>query len=115
MPFQKKEINHINHPSNYKNLPVRLKRKSMLKFIKKREMISAIPKRKKLTTTTHLTIKTYESTWKEGPGWNSKKKRRNVSVIPKERNQPHQPQLQKLTSPLDEKVQVEIYKEKRNN
>jgi hypothetical protein len=52
VPFQKKEINHINHPFNYKNLPVRLKRKSRLKSIKKRGMISTIPK--KLTTTTHL-------------------------------------------------------------
>ena len=36
-----------------------------------------------------------------------------ISTIPKERNQPQPPaQLQRLTSPLEKKVQVEILKKK---
>jgi hypothetical protein len=63
-----------------------LKRKSRLKSTKKRGIISTIPKRKKLTTTTHPTIKTYQSAWRESPGWNINKKERMVSTVLKKGN-----------------------------
>jgi hypothetical protein len=79
-----------NHPPNYKDLPVRLKRKSRLESIKKRGMISTIPKEKN----NHNHPPNYKDLpvrLKRKSRLESIKKRGMISTIPKERNQPQPP------------------------
>jgi hypothetical protein len=70
VPFQKKEINHINH----QKLTSPLEEKVQVEIYKeKKRMVSTVLKER--TKPIHPSHKTYQFVWRESPGWNLKKKK----------------------------------------